>query len=180
MPRLFAALTPPDDLADRLGRLMSGLPGAAWRPVENLHVTLAFYGDCSAGQADDLIAELGRISLPVIPIRFGEPDHFGGASPRSLWLAVQPTPALGGLHWACRRAGQAAGIEMEARNFVPHLTLAYLKSGVALSDVMAWRRSHALLDLPAFTAGGFSLFSSQSGPKPHIYVEEASFMLARC
>ena len=45
MIRLFAALPIPFDVAETLARRQSGLPGARWRPVEALHVTLAFYGD---------------------------------------------------------------------------------------------------------------------------------------
>ena len=42
MLRLFTALTLPPDVAEVLERRQSGLPGARWRPLEALHVTLAF------------------------------------------------------------------------------------------------------------------------------------------
>ena len=43
MLRLFTALALPVDIAEALSRRQSGLPGARWRPVDHLHITLAFY-----------------------------------------------------------------------------------------------------------------------------------------
>ena len=45
MLRLFTALPIPFDVAETLSRRQSGLPGARWRTAEQLHVTLAFYGE---------------------------------------------------------------------------------------------------------------------------------------
>ena len=45
MIRLFTALSIPEDVAETLARRQSGLPGANWRSRDQLHLTLAFYGD---------------------------------------------------------------------------------------------------------------------------------------
>ena len=37
-----------------------GIEGARWRPLDALHVTLAFYGEASERTADDLASELSR------------------------------------------------------------------------------------------------------------------------
>ena len=60
MIRLFTALSVPDDVADTLERRQSGLPGAKWRTRDQLHLTLAFYGEVEERRADDLAAELNR------------------------------------------------------------------------------------------------------------------------
>ena len=60
MIRLFTALSIPDDVADTLERRQSGLPGAKWRTRDQLHLTLAFYGEVEERRADDLAAELNR------------------------------------------------------------------------------------------------------------------------
>ena len=65
MLRLFTALTLPDDVAETLQRRQSGLPGARWRPLEALHVTLAFYGEMDERRADDLASELSRVGGDV-------------------------------------------------------------------------------------------------------------------
>jgi RNA 2',3'-cyclic 3'-phosphodiesterase len=60
MLRLFTAIPIPEDVAETLARRQSGLPGARWRPLDALHVTLAFYGEASERTADDLASELTR------------------------------------------------------------------------------------------------------------------------
>ena len=62
MLRLFTALTLPPDVAETLKRRQSGLPGARWRPLDALHVTLAFYGETGERRADDLASELTRVT----------------------------------------------------------------------------------------------------------------------
>ena len=58
MIRLFTALSMPDDVADVLERRQSGLPGAKWRSRDQLHLTLAFYGEIEARRAAARAAEL--------------------------------------------------------------------------------------------------------------------------
>ena len=45
MIRLFAALAVPEDIGEGLARRQQGLPGARWRPLEALHITLRFMGE---------------------------------------------------------------------------------------------------------------------------------------
>ena len=52
--RLFAALPIPPDTARELKRLQKGVPGARWRPLENFHITLRFFGDVEDRQLEDL------------------------------------------------------------------------------------------------------------------------------
>ena len=63
MIRLFAALPVPFDIAEPLERRQQGLPGARWTPLENLHITLRFFGEVSETVAADLDAELARIIM---------------------------------------------------------------------------------------------------------------------
>lgn len=126
MPRLFTALTLPPDVAEVLERRQSGLPGARWRPLEALHVTLAFYGEAPDRQADDLASELERITGGPFEILLSGVGAFGDAHrSHTLWAGVvmpnEPLSVLGG---RCRTAGERAGLVMERRNYRPHVTLA--------------------------------------------------------
>ncbi|MBK8544651.1 MAG: hypothetical protein IPL62_14550 [Caulobacteraceae bacterium] len=56
--RLFAALSIPDHIAERLLPLMKGVGGAKWRPRENLHLTLRFFGELTEPVAEYLDSEL--------------------------------------------------------------------------------------------------------------------------
>ncbi len=162
MIRLFAALPIPDDVADTLERRQSGLPGAKWRARDQLHLTLAFYGEIDGRRADDLAAELNRAAA-------GGPFDFTlrgvgafGDSHRShtLWAGVEPNERLSVLAGRCQAAGERAGVVMERRVYRPHVTLAYLKPQTNPDRIGAWIAGHNLLQSPPIRAHGFGLWSS--------------------
>ncbi|WP_300530203.1 RNA 2',3'-cyclic phosphodiesterase [Maricaulis sp.] len=125
--RLFAAIGLPDEVRPQIARLQRGVAGARWRPAENLHVTLRFFGEVGERQAEDLDAELAAISLPPFTLNIGSSGWFGKAEPRALWLGVTPSEPLLYLQDRCERAARRSGLEAETRNYKPHVTLAYLK-----------------------------------------------------
>ena len=55
MPRLFIALPIPEEIADALTTLQSGVPDTRWVPAENFHVTLCFAGEVQASAMQDLV-----------------------------------------------------------------------------------------------------------------------------
>lgn len=72
--RLFAALVPPVPVlahAERaLETVRSGAAAALrWVPRENLHVTLAFYGDVPEGAVSDLVAGLAVLAQHGAAVR---------------------------------------------------------------------------------------------------------------
>ena len=55
MIRLFAAMASRPMMSWKGScRASSGLPGARWRPLESLHLTLRFFGEISETTAEDL------------------------------------------------------------------------------------------------------------------------------
>ena len=60
--RLFAALALPDDAVESLVAMAKGVPCAQWRPRENLHLTLRFFGEVNEPVADELDAALDEIA----------------------------------------------------------------------------------------------------------------------
>ena len=160
--RVFAALPIPDAICDEVEPLMDQVPGAKWRPRGNLHITLSFYGALMEPVVDDLDAELGRIRLSEFELTLEGAGHFGSNPPTSIWLGIGPNAALNQLARACRRAGRNCGIEMEARNYMPHLTLAYLPSGVDLIRVQRFEQRHGLFRSDPFVVDRFHLYSSRS------------------
>ena len=162
MIRLFAALPIPDDVADTLERRQSGLPGAKWRGRDQLHLTLAFYGDVEERRADDLAAELSRAASggPFEFVLQGV-GAFGDAHRRqTLWAGVEPNERLSVLAGRCRAAGERAGVVMERRDYRPHVTLAYLKPQTNPDRIGAWMAGHNLLRSPPIRVDRFGLWSS--------------------
>ena len=175
--RLFAALSLPDDVAAPLLALQKGVAGAKWRPRENLHLTLRFFGELSEPAADDLDAELGAISAAGFALHLKGAGWFGGADPHALWIGARESEALGKLAAACERAARRARLKPEPHAFAPHVTLAYL-SGAALESVQAFTARLALFELPPFRVDRFGLYSSFTRKSaPSLYRLEAEYTL---
>lgn len=178
--RLFAALDIPDEIADRVRPLFVGVPGARWRPRENLHVTLRFYGEIAENVAEDLDAELGEVALKHgrFDLRLKGAGFFGRESPGALWLGLAESPGLTALAADCDRAARRCKIAPSEHKFRPHMTVAYL-AGTTLDRVIAFEKRLALYESESWTADAFFLLSSHVRRNaPSLYSEEASYPLA--
>jgi len=178
--RLFAALDIPDEIADRVGPLLRGVPGARWRPRENLHVTLRFYGEIAENVAEDLDAELGEVALKhgSFDLRVKGAGFFGREAPHALWLGIEDSAALTALAVDCDRAARRCKIAPSEHRFRPHMTVAYL-AGTTLDRAIAFERRLALYESESWTVEAFFLLSSHVRRNaPSLYSEEASYPLA--
>lgn len=176
--RLFAAIPIPFPVAETLSRRQTGLPGARWRPLEALHVTLAFYGEVPERRADDLVAELARIPGGPFEIALKGVGAFGDAHrSHTLWAGLEPSERLTVLAGRCRAAGERAGVRMEPRVYRPHLTLAYLKTQTNPDRIGAWISSHNLLHSPAIRIDRFGLYSSVPSESDSHYELEQDYPL---
>ncbi|MGE3143213.1 MAG: RNA 2',3'-cyclic phosphodiesterase [Hyphomonadaceae bacterium] len=177
--RLFAALTLPDDVADRLIALQKGVPGARWRPRENLHLTLRFFGEVQEPVAEELDIALEHAARNTKPfsLRLTGAGAFGGADPHALIMRAEAHPQLLKLAADCERAARRTGLAPESRKFTPHVTLAYL-ARAELARVQAFERAHALFPAPPFMVAEMGLYSSwQKQNAPNLYRLEASYPL---
>jgi len=179
MVRLFTALALPPDIADSLVRRQTGLPGAAWRPVEALHITLSFYGEMTLRQADDLDGELVRAAgHGPLTLSLSGVGAFGdGHRAHAVWAGVAPNDALHQLAARCEAAGRRAGLNPPRRAYHPHVTLAYLKGDARPDRVGAWVQGHNLLQSPPFRLDHFGLYSSVTGPHGGTYRLEQEYPL---
>lgn len=178
--RLFAALDLPDDVAERALALQRGVPGAKWRPRENLHLTLRFFGEVSEPVADEIDHELSLAADAVAPfeLQLKSAGAFGKDDPHTLWLGAGENPALIKLAAACERAARRAGLKPESRKFKPHVTLAYLREGADLARVHAFESRLGLFETRPFTVERFGLYSSwMRKSAPSLYRLEAEYFL---
>ncbi len=176
--RLFAALALPDAIAELLLALQKGVPGASWRPRENLHLTLRFFGELTEPAADDLDAELGAIGVSPFDLQLKGAGWFGGSDPHALWIGARGCEGLKKLAAACERAARRAGLKPEPRKFTPHVTLATL-GGAALGSVQAFEARLGLFEAPPFRVERFGLYSSFTRKSaPSLYRCEAEYGLS--
>ncbi|MFN3314152.1 MAG: RNA 2',3'-cyclic phosphodiesterase [Hyphomonas sp.] len=178
MLRLFAALPVPGPVALALRPLQKNLSGASWRPVENFHITLCFYGDVETARAHDLDDLLGEIDRPVFDLSIEGMGWFGRREPRAVWARIRESDELRALASQCEKAARRLAIPLERRPYTPHITLAYLH-GTPLEDARAWTETHQTFRAGPFPATHFHLFSSRPGRPggPTRYEAEADYPL---
>ncbi len=177
MIRLFAALHVPDEIGEGLLRRQHGLEGAAWRPLEALHITLKFAGELREDVADDFDAELAAISGEALTLELAGVGHFGeGEDIHAVWAGVEENAALRRLAKACETAARRAGLPAETRTYRPHVTLAYLKRPVP-DDVARWIQANNLLRSPPFRVTSFGLYSSHQTSEGSRYRLEREYPL---
>ena len=160
MRRLFAAIEVPPEIGEGLARRQQGLPGARWRPLDTLHITLRFLGDVAESAARDLDAELAAISARPFELELQGVGSFGeGPDVHAVWAGVGESEPLKRMAAKCETAARRAGIKPESRAYRPHLTLAYLRHADP-ARVGAWLQGHNLLKSPPFRVTWFGLYSS--------------------
>ncbi|SNX62039.1 2'-5' RNA ligase [Streptomyces sp. TLI_55] len=137
--RLFAAVLPPEAVADELAAELDALkrlPGAEalrWTGREGWHFTLAFYGEVEdEAVVPELSARLERAAGRAAP--FALALHRGGqfGRGRALWIGADgDLAALRLLAERAEAAGRKAGVDMgEHRRYKAHLTVARSRSEV--------------------------------------------------
>lgn len=176
MLRLFAALPVSTDQKRELTSLQKGLIGASWRPIENFHVTLRFFGDVDRRAAEALDDEIAGIEARQFPLGLSGAGWFGRREPYSVWAGVRADDALTGLADACERAARRVGLPAEKRPYRPHVTLAYCH-GTPLEDARVWTERHQDFSSGPDWADRFHLYSSHTGRGPSRYVPEADYVL---
>ncbi|MFE2236859.1 RNA 2',3'-cyclic phosphodiesterase [Streptomyces sp. NPDC059442] len=129
--RLFAAVSPPAEQQDELGRAvdrLSRLPGAddlRWTARPGWHFTLAFMGEVDEDLLPDLHARLARAAhrTAPFPLRLHRGGHFGR---RALWVgAAGDLDEMRLLAERADAAARRAGVPMdEHRRYQAHLTVA--------------------------------------------------------
>lgn len=176
MPRLFTAIELPEAIRDDLDDLSMPLPGARWKDMDELHLTLRFIGDVDNPTAREFSDLLANIEVSAFEMRIVGLGTFGGRDPRILWAGVEAGEPLQQLARANERAAQNAGVDRARHPFKPHITLARLKNTDPERLARYLQRRGGFRSEP-FYVTHFTLLSS----KPHTgggpYVVEETFPL---
>ncbi|MFE6619296.1 RNA 2',3'-cyclic phosphodiesterase [Streptomyces sp. NPDC008086] len=143
--RLFAAVLPPEDVADELAaevarlRNLPGSGGLRWTGRPGWHFTLAFYGEVDDDLVPDLSARLERAAgrTASFPLALRGGGQFGHG--RALWAGAEGDLAtLGLLADRCEAAARKAGVPMgEHRRYKAHLTVARSRAAVDVRPYVA-------------------------------------------
>lgn len=169
--RIFAAIALPDDVRDALTGLATPIAGARWLDFDQLHLTLVFIGNAESSRLGQLDDQLRRLEKPSFELKIRGLGHFpGGGRPRALWAGVAPNDSLVALQAAVTRRVTDAGFTLAAKRFVPHVTIARLRSAPD-DEIARFLGAFATFELPPFAVKDFQLWSSELLPEGAQYNE---------
>lgn len=169
MRRLFAGVEvrASEDLRRALDGLREELRGERirWTRLENLHLTVEFFGATPAEKIPALEKALASAAgkSEAFALNLGGLGLFGGLRhPRVLWMGAR-SEGLRILHDRVEEALRESGWTPEEREFAPHLTLGRierLKDAEAFESALETRRGWSI---PDQTVRELILYESVSG-----------------
>lgn len=161
--RLFAAIRPPVPVIDALLDLETGIAGARWQDEDQLHLTLRFFGEVDARQAEDLVEALAGVRTPPFALALRGVGHFETrGKTHTLWAGLAPSEALVALQRRVESAARRAGLPADPRKFSPHITLARLNR--ACGPVLPFLAAHGALTGEPWAVEAFDLLESTLTP----------------
>ena len=167
-------------IQDGLKRGLKGDTGVNWARPESIHLTLKFLGEIDPERVGGIAAELegAGMSRPGFTVSAGGVGGFPNLkTPRVIWVGIEQSPELKGLHSDIDERLGNIGFEREERGFTPHLTLCRIKSMAdsrALGRLASDIKAEKMLD---FKADSFILFESRLGPKGAAHTAVRTFPL---
>lgn len=177
MIRSFLALPVPQDTAEALMDLQTGVRNARWIADDMMHITIAFLGACTSGELSELDGGLASLRLEKLSLKPEGTGSFGGGRPRQLYAAIAQNDALQRLHAKVLRTARDAGIAVERRKFIPHITLARCGGGVIPSQAIEWTVRNARWSHDPFDVHHITLFRSDLNQRSAVYTEMTRYEL---
>jgi len=146
--RLFFALWPDDatrDALNRTGKWLHQHWGGRRMRADTLHLTLAFLGSTRTDQLDRLADCADSVHNKPFELILDQPGYW--RHNRIGWLGASETPPHFELVGDLNAALQAAGFLVDARPYVPHVTLLRNAAGGAVPACtpVRWRVSDFVL-----------------------------------
>ena len=135
--RLFCAIELPEEvrrqLEEHILKLRKAVPdvAASWSRVENIHLTLKFFGNVALDRIPAISAAAARTvtEFSTFPIGIGDTGVFPRPSrPQVLWIGVSdPSGKLSALQERLENEFAADDFPKEDRAYRPHLTIARIR-----------------------------------------------------
>jgi 2'-5' RNA ligase len=184
--RLFVATTFPVDVLvdvnERVARMRSRLPPAAWVRPESQHLTFAFLGEHDAAVADSVGEgiEEGLAQLPAFETRLQGSGFFPNSRhPRVGWIGVTPAERFQEIADAVRTKVRAAGVSLDGADFKAHLTLCRIRDHWPPASIEVFQSAFAKFESAPFIMGTVTLFASELRPTGAIHTPLREFRLPR-
>ncbi|WP_046469921.1 RNA 2',3'-cyclic phosphodiesterase [Allosalinactinospora lopnorensis] len=170
--RFFVAVDPPagvlEEMEEAVAFLRPWAPALRWTEREDRHLTLLFLGEVPDERLSEIRRRFGaEVALhhPLSLVVRGTGTFPGDTTrARVLWAGIDgDVRGLNLLSYGLRRAARKAGINVQKRPYVPHLTLARSRAPADLNEL---RTRLDPLESTPFTATNVHLVHSRPGSRP--------------
>jgi 2'-5' RNA ligase len=177
MIRAFLAIEMPDTLRTGLalvqGELKRSHADVRWMAVNNIHLTLKFFGNVPENEIDTLAVAAREVAAEEEPFRLKATSAGAFPSlkaPRVVWLGLGgDVVPLTRLYHHLEKAFATLGYLPEGRAFNPHLTLGRVKSPANREKLAKMLEKLPPVDWPAFAVTELILFRSVLSPQGSKY-----------
>ena len=182
--RAFVALEIPSDVVDSLVQAQKELEatGADIKLVEreNLHLNLKFLGELADAEVSESKSRLSRLSLKGADVNVKGVGAFPtSARPRVIWAGIAPEDEPLVTPIAREVIGALEGIgERDDRPFRPHITLARVRSGRNMRELIMVLRQIAGMEFGTVGLREVKLKSSTLTPNGPVYKDEGVYLLS--
>lgn len=182
--RLFIATTFPGPvvqiLNDRIASVRSRLPAASWVRPESQHMTFAFLGEQSESVIEQIDAAVApRVKeVPAFEAFLRGCGFFPNARhARVGWVGAAPESRFWLIATAVREGVRALGIELDAGEFRPHLTLMRIRDRWPPASIDTFRRTLGDFESDPFLVEAVTLYSSRLNPNGAVHSPVRHFAL---
>ena len=134
--RLFTALSVPQSFLQDFHNLNRKGIDANWLTPNDLHITIRFIGDVDVQQSHEIIKALSSVRKQPFHIEASGLSCFHLKRQTILYCPVTSTRKLTDLTAKVNESLVKIGFEMPNKPYVPHITLARLKSSKGLDTFM--------------------------------------------
>lgn len=184
MARLFLGIPLPGRYGEMLGRLRSRWAGRLrsgmrWTRPENWHLTLVFLGEMDDVATLDTVRAMEAVRFEPFSLQGSGFGFFPARGrPRVAWIGLQgDLDRLDALKKGVDRALAETGFQPDSRPFVPHLTLARIRTAVRDTWDELRKDVHGM-NWPEFTVRSFLLWESELHPSGAQYTVRRVFSAA--
>lgn len=178
MIRAFLALPLPEPIRHQLTVVQHQL--RLPRPVaaEGFHLTLVFLDSQPEPLLEDFHLALDALAFDPPLLRLDGLGTFGGGAPTQVHARIAGDASLGALQKKASRAAREAGIALESRKFMPHVTLGRFRAGEMPPEMLA-RAIEAVepVTSDAWLAEDMVLYRSTLRPEGPLYDPLATYRL---
>lgn len=178
MIRLFVAVDLPDSTKDQLMSISQGISGARWLPRNEMHLTVRFIGEVEDATYRAIRTALGAVRAEPFTIALKGVGQFPPkGAPRVVWVGVDQPPGLLALYDTVESKLTGLGLPPEGRAFMPHITLARVKTPPLPEAIRQYMSKNAGFVTPPIPVNAFVLYSSFLRPDGPFYRHEGVYPL---